>query len=219
MTKSVRLLGSISLAALLVLQGCSRPSAANTELRKQNQSLRDEIAALKVKNDGLASSLRATQGGTSTTAPSLSPGQLDSFYTAHSLTIGRLTGGSDFDPARPGEDGLKVYVVPTDQQGDSLKASGTFTVEAFDLSRPSELRVGHWDFDAAQARASWFGKGLLYTYALQCPWQTVPAAQSELTIKVVFTDALTGRQLTAQKIVKLNGIKDASAPVDPKSKP
>jgi hypothetical protein len=43
---------------------------------------------------------------------------------------------------------------------------------------------------------------MLYTYVLSCPWQS-PPKHSDITLKVTFTDALTGRAFTAQKSIKV----------------
>jgi polyphosphate kinase 2 (PPK2 family) len=43
---------------------------------------------------------------------------------------------------------------------------------------------------------------LLYTYVLDCPWQTVPAHE-KLTARIVFTDALTHRIFSVDRDVKV----------------
>jgi hypothetical protein len=42
---------------------------------------------------------------------------------------------------------------------------------------------------------------MLYTYVLKCPFEQPPAHET-LTIRVTFTDALTGRVFTAQREVQ-----------------
>ena len=43
-----------------------------------------------------------------------------------------------------------------------------------------------------------------YEYVLTCPWQDVVPRHPELTVKVTFTDELTGRQFTLQQALKVN---------------
>ena len=43
-----------------------------------------------------------------------------------------------------------------------------------------------------------------YTYVLTCPWQNKIPRHAGLTVRVTFTDALTGRVFTAEKQVKVN---------------
>ena len=98
---------------------------------------------------------------------------------------------------------VSVYAVPTDAKHDTLKAAGSFAVEAFDLAADRDPRVGKWEFPIEQAEKNWYGQGLLYTYVLKCPWQHGPPAHSEITLKVTFTDGLTGRVFERQRVVKI----------------
>jgi hypothetical protein len=38
---------------------------------------------------------------------------------------------------------------------------------------------------------------------LKCPWQGKAPGHDELTVKVTFTDELTGREFTEQKVVRV----------------
>jgi hypothetical protein len=129
--------------------------------------------------------------------------RLDKLFTVHGLSLGRLTGGADLDPAKPGDEGIKVYVVPTDDSGESLKAAGSFVIELFDLNKTTDNLVGHWEFSVEQARHNWYGRALLYTYVLNCPWQARPPEHPDLTLKVVFRDELTGREFSLQQAIKV----------------
>ncbi len=209
---------AVSIAALAVViaaGGCGKPSRANIELRKQNSALRDEVAALRVARQGDAASIRALEERKGT-SPTLPQDRLERLFTVHGLNLGRLTGGADLDPARPGDEGLKVYAVPTDAQGDLLKASGAFVVEAFDLSRGSDAFLGKWEFDTAQARDLWSGGGLMYGYVLTCPWQETLPTTGRLLVHVVFVDELTGRSVEAQTRVRIKPPvpSEASSPID-----
>jgi hypothetical protein len=182
----------------ILLLGCNgKPNQANIELRKENQDLQLQIAAMKRVHEAdqaTISALRDQRG----TFPSLPDDRLERLFTVHGVKFGRLTGGADLDPGKSGDDGIKVYVVPIDETGDELKAAGSFVVELFDLNKQSDNLVGRWDFNHLQARNSWFGSALLYEYVLSCPWARAPE-HSNLTVKVSFHDELTGREYSAQK--------------------
>lgn len=196
-----------SVLVLVLLAGCAGPSKANIELRKQNQTLQSHIDQLNrqhLADEATIQSLQSHQGS----LPTLPQQRLDQFFTVHGLELDRLTGGDDWDASKPGDDGLKVYAVPTDDDGEKIKAAGSFVVEAFDLNLPKDQRVGRWTFDPAESRKNWVGHFMLYEYVLTCPWQTAPT-HPDLTIKVSFTDLLTGRTFTAQKQVT---VKLPSAP-------
>lgn len=204
---------SVALAACVVLallSGCAdRMRQANVELRKRNQSLEARIADLERRRQADAATIRVLSD-TSATRPSLSPDQFEGVFTAHGIRLGRLTGEFDDSPDRDGSDGIKVYAVPFDETGDELKAAGSFVVELFDLSQPSNPRVGSWAFDLQEARQCWYGSALLYEYILRCPWQRIPTHR-ELTLKVAFKDALTHREFSVQKVLTLS---DPPTPVD-----
>lgn len=201
---------ALSVAALFVA-GCGSPSAANIQLRKENTSLRNELGVNKRQRVADLATIKALQKQ-NPSVPSLDTDRLDKLYTAHGVQFGRLTGGADLDPTNKGQDGLKVYVVPTDASGEQLKAAGSFTVEAFDLNA-KPARIGTWFFDTDQAKTLWVGGGLIYDYVLPCPWQTVPEDR-KLTVKVTFTDELTQRQFTAEKKIELSRL-----PVLPATQP
>jgi hypothetical protein len=184
--------------------GCTKPHAGAIAVRKQNQELRAKLADLERREQGHLAQIRALEAKSATTVPSLPTERLDTLFTTHGLKFGRLTGGADLDPKKPGDDGLKIYVVPTDGRGDPIKAAGSFVVEAFDLAKGKDHRVGRWEYPLEQAEKNWFGQGMLYTYVLAAPWPGEPPEHGELTLRVTFTDALTGRAFTEQKVVKAN---------------
>lgn len=193
-------------AALFACVGCGSPSKVNILLRKENQTLRKEMSDLKRAHEADVADMRARDAARSgeasaTTLPS--PALLDTVVTTHGLRIGKLTGGFDADASKPGDEMLKVYVVPTDRTGDLLKAAGSFEVEMFDLAEQKQVRLGHWEFSADETAALWYGQFLSYGYVLPCPWQTVPTHR-DVTVKMSFTDTLTGRTFTEQKQISIN---------------
>ncbi len=161
--------------------------------------MESRIAELNRIHDADAATVAALQERKGT-VPTLPAGRLDKLFTAHGIMLGRLTGVADLNPATTGDEGIKVYVVPTDASGEPLKAAGSFVVEAFDLNKPSDNLVGRWSFSVDDARKSWYGRAMLYTYVLTCPWQRLPEHES-LTLKVTFHDELTGRTFEAQKVI------------------
>ncbi len=200
------------LAAMVI--GCGgRPSAVNIELRKKNQELADRVAVLERQHEADQATIRAIEQsrGTISHLPST---QLSAAFTVHGLSLLRLTGAADWDASRPGDDGVKVYVVPVDQTGDVLKAAGSIVVEAFDLSNEKLLRLGRWEFSPEEAAQFWRGRLGRYEYALTCPWQSMPTHPA-ITLKVSFTDILSGRTFDTQTQVQLGQLPPATAPAAP----
>ncbi len=191
---ALALIGGVSLA------GCGGlPSKANIELRKQNQQLDAQIDDLNRRHAADLATIRGLQAQ-ATTVPVLPEDQVDQLFTVAGLKFGGLTGGYHPDPNQAGDTMLKIYVVPIDEQGDKIKAAGSFHVDLFDLSLKSENRIGAWDFDSQSTRSDWNGSGLLYSYVLDCPWQTVPV-NPKLTARITFADALTHRVFTVDRDV------------------
>ncbi len=199
-------LSLIFLGAMLVslsAGGCfnNTPSQANIELRKQNQQLQDQLSVLDRRHSADQATIRGLQAN-ATTVPVLPQDELDQLFTTAGLKFGSLTGGYHPDPNQYGDTMVKVYVCPIDQDGNKITATGMFHVDLFDLALTSNNRIGTWDFDLKQSRASWFNSLLMENYVLDCPWQTVPAHAS-LMLHVQFTDQLTHRIFTVDKGINI----------------
>jgi hypothetical protein len=183
--------------------GCRGPSRANIELRKQNAELRGQVEQLQHSLDTARADLAALEAR-STTVPSLPQARLDELFTTHGLLIGRLTHGADLDPKSPGDEGVRLYVVPLDDGGDLLKAAGSFVVRLIDpAAAPDELLVGEWEFSPAQANATWVSHLTTYCYVLPCPWPKAPK-NKDLIVRVTFIDSLTGRSYSAEQNVTVS---------------
>ena len=178
------------------------PSKANVKLRKQIQGLEGQIAQLQQQHQADEATIRGLAERTGTT-PVLERARLDKLFTTHAIRIGRLTGGADLDPSKAGDEGFKVYVNTLDQTGDTIKSAGSFVVEAFDLSDPQSLRLGHWEFPVEKAQENWHSFLTRYEYVLNCPWQRAVPRHADVTIRATFTDELTGRIFTAQHVAKV----------------
>jgi hypothetical protein len=172
--------------------GCGGPSKVNVSLRKENQDLAHQLEVLKQQHAADTASLAAAdqkQG----TVPRLSNERINELFTVSSIQIDKLTAWRG--------DALKVYVVPKDADGDTIKAAGAITVEAFDLSKEDNQLLNKWDFAAADAGKNWHESFVVSGYALTCS-AGAPIEASEITVRVTFKDTLTDRTLTAQRVIK-----------------
>jgi hypothetical protein len=216
--RSLRLLFALALAlalgAALLLAGCGKPNRPNIELRKKNQNLEGQIAQLKQRIDVDRATIAGLQGKIGT-VPTLEQSRLDRLFTVNAIRVDRLTGAADLDTSKPGHEGFKVYVELLDQTGDEFKASGSFVVEAFDLAAgPGGMKLGRWEFPVEQAQANWYSFFTRYEYVLTCAWQDVVPRHPDVTVKVTFTDELTGRQFEHQQVIKVD-----PPPAAPTTKP
>lgn len=199
---AVSVLSVVQLLCFCFVAGCNSPSAANNKLRVENSKLQEQITALQreIQTDKATIQAREAMVGT---LPTLPQERLDKLFTTGGIKLGRLTGGDPSSASKNGDVGIKVEVVPVDQQGEKLKAAGRFEIDAFDLAQPTDPQVGHWSFNVDEARQNWYGGGLLYSYVLKCPWQNKSPVHEELTLKVKFVDELTGREFTQQRVIKI----------------
>ncbi|HMB95632.1 MAG TPA: hypothetical protein VKK61_06295 [Tepidisphaeraceae bacterium] len=187
---------------LILSFGCTgTPNQPNIELRKQIQSMQAQIADLQRQHDADVATIRSLQQKIGT-VPTLPQAELDKLFTVHGIEFGRLTGEANWDPNNPGDEGLKVYVVPIDDAGQPLKAAGSFVIEVFDLAKKSDNLVSKYKFEIDDAKKNWFGHALLYTYVFSCPWQH-PPQHHDLTLRVTFHDELTQREFEAQKVISV----------------
>ena len=186
-----------AVALCLAVAGCqfNKPNKVHIGLRKETQSLRDEVAALTSQRDAAVAQARASESGRA--VPTLPVERLDRLFTAGGVKFGRVVVGNDTDPARPGDEGIKVSHAPTDQFGDECKLAGAFTIELFDLAA-EPARIGTWSIDTMAAQTQWISTFVIDAYVFELPWQT-PPQNPKLLVKATFVDELTGRTFDAQR--------------------
>ena len=183
---------------LTALAGCGGPNRANVELRRELQQQEETIAQLQRDREADRATIRALQSERGT-LPTLPQDRLDELFTVADITLGRLTGGADTDLDQPGDEGIRIYIRPTDRIGDPIKAAGHVQVELFELEGDPQ-RIGIWSAGPDELRRNWISFGLVQDFVLTFPWQTVPTRE-QLVVRVVFTDLLTGRQFEKQQPV------------------
>ncbi len=115
------------------------------------------------------------------------------FYELGDVKLTKYTGLYDKDKDGTCET-LIVYVKPVDQDGDIIKAAGRVGVQLWDLNaNGEEARLGTWTVEAEELRKMWFATMLTINYRLtfDLPPKAI-SAQGPLTVKVTFTDLLSG---------------------------
>jgi len=123
-------------------------------------------------------------------------------YKLASVRIARFTGFYDKD-----EDGrrekLLVYLQPVDASGDVVKAAGTVHVQLWNLEDPNgQVLVGQWQIQPAELRRLWIS-ALVSDYRIGFDVSLTPELLAQpLTVKITFTDYLTGEILRDQRVIK-----------------
>ena len=129
--------------------------------------------------------------------------KLEDLYTLQRIKIHRYSGFYDKD-----EDGKKekliVYIQPIDKQGDIIKVPGSVDVELWDLNKDAgEAKLGQWSIGPNQLRENWFSTLIGANYRLMFDIaDKVDDFGEPLTVKVTFTDYLTGRVFKEQRVIK-----------------
>ena len=188
--------------------GCATVTVSKDELarlRAERQAAIDQAERLGEENRQLQAQLRQRQEQIDSLL-ALGPKRLDALNRIARIRLGRFTGGADTDDSdgKPGDDAVKVYLEPIDQDGSVVKAAGEVTVQLFDLAAKADAnRIATHTWKVEDLAKCWSGGFLGGRYSLTCAWKA-PPAHAEITVRVAFTDYLTGRHFTAQKLCKID---------------
>ena len=127
----------------------------------------------------------------------------EDIYDLQRIKITRYTNFYDKD-----KDGKKekliVYIQPMDTSGDIIKAAGTVDVQLWDLNRADgEALLGQWHVAADELRKLWFATLITINYRLTFDVTGIVDKFDEpLTVKVTFTDYLSGKVFKEQRVIK-----------------
>ena len=190
---------TLVLGLLAATGGCEGPSAggpdqATAPLTSRIKQLQDRVALLETENQALrrqaepAFNLPVEAG-------------VKAFYKLQRIRLTRYTGLYDKDKNGTKEK-LIVYVQPVDQAGDVVKACGSVDVQLWDLSAdPNRALLGSWHADPQELHKMWFATLVTINYRLVFDRPQGTPDDRPLTVKVVFTDDLTGQVFTEQAVI------------------
>ena len=185
-------------------------SMAGCQEGQKKSPLEQELDTLKSRNKHLALELEQAKAETDQLKDRIgalrtfeNQGKTEDIYTPRKIRISRFTNLYDKD-----NDGKKekliVYVQPTDSTGDVIKAPGAVDVQLWDLNRQStEALLGKWRIEPNHLKLLWYASmlGTNYRLTFDAP-DSLENVKSDLTVKVTFTDYLTGKVLTEQHVFR-----------------
>jgi len=196
-TRPARLAAGLCLAAIAAagcVEGGEDPIVAHKrtirDLERENAALKASQLQLQRRIGELAGQVERLRG--------LPPDRMGKLFTVQRIELGRYTAGANLD-GKAGHDGVRVFLLPRDRDGHVIKAAGTVSLQLFDLSRADGNLIGRCDVPADALGKHWFGGLGRSHYRFDVPWTARPAAP-EVTVRIRFTDLLTGKALTAQKV-------------------
>lgn len=196
---SHRTCGLLVLTAIL-LAGCGigserkHPLELKVEaLQREKAQIADSLEQCQVENEQWQQQVKAMAA--------LPKDGRENPYKLTGVRIARFTGFYDKD-----EDGrrekLLVYLQPIDASGDIVKAAGTVHVQLWNLDDPNgHTLIGQWQVQPAELRRFWIS-ALVSDYRIGFDVPLTPELLAQpLTVKITFTDYLTGEILRDQMVI------------------
>jgi len=189
--------GLALLAVLTILVGCANKDEQLLELQTRHRELRQQLRQSQQTIETQEDTIRRQTEQISNLSK-LGPERLEVLFKVERIKLGRYSGGTNLD-GKPGDDGLRVYIIPQDEAGRTVTAAGSIEIDVFDLADKSAPLLMSYSFSPAEAKNRWFSGGLANHYDITCPWKDTLPSGNEVTVRVKFTDYLTGQTFTATK--------------------
>lgn len=189
--------------AALWMAGCSAPPS-QTALWQQLRDLQAAKNDLETKAQRLEEENRQLFEQCSALS-SINPAvRLSALDRMMQIRLAKGTGLTDEN--RDGQpETLRVHLEPIDQAGDVVKVPGQVHVSLWHLDvSAQEHLLGEWTVKAEELKTKW-GRSLMGAY-YRLMWNVeaiLPEKADELTVKVEFTDYLTGKVFRTQKPLRI----------------
>jgi len=166
-------------------------------LTEQKKQLENQLEQTRSENEQLTKQMHVLSG-----LPKEVKGE--NLYRLEKIKIGKYTGFFDKD-----DDGTKekliVYIQPIDEEGDIIKATGAVDVQLWDLdsSEANQALLGQWHVEPGELKKLWFASLVTINYRFTFDIaDKVKSFNEPLTVKIAFTDYLSGKVFKEQKVIK-----------------
>ncbi|MBN1796340.1 MAG: hypothetical protein JW804_06685 [Sedimentisphaerales bacterium] len=198
----MRAITILLICGLFMFSGClednfyKKLEGEKFQLEKENQQLEKQLEQEQSTNRQLTKQVE--------TLSSLEPEKrINGLYELESVRITKYTNFYDKDKNGTKEK-LIVYIQPIDSEGDIIKAAGTVDVELWDLDRSSDnAKLAGWKVEPQELKEMWFGTVVTSNYRLMFDIEgIVESFDKPLTVKVVFTDYVSGKVFNEQYLIK-----------------
>jgi len=165
------------------------------KLTQDKTQLQQQIEQAKEENEKLRERLQVLSG-----LPAEIKGE--NLYRLQRVKIGGYTNFYDEDKDGQKEE-LIVYLQPVDEDGDIIKATGAVDVQLWDLNKENgQALLDQWHVEADQLKKLWFATLMTHYKLTFDVADKVGESKEPLTVKVTFTDYLTGKVFQEQKVIK-----------------
>ncbi len=182
-----------------LLAGCGIGSARKKpaelkvqQIAREKTELMRDLQQCKAENAQLAEQIKALSAIPETKR--VNP------YRLKSIKITRYSNFYDKDDDGKREK-LIVYVGPIDREGDAFKAAGTVNVQLWNLNNLNgQALLAQWQVEPDDLRHTWYDTLVSASYRLTFDTpEGLDVLAEPLTIKVTFTDYLTGEIFRQQQ--------------------
>ena len=164
------------------------------KLEQEKAGLTGDVQQYRAEIEQLQSQVRALSA--------LPKDQPNNPYEVMTIRIGKIS--NFFDKDSDGvQEKLVVYLQPIDAEGDVIKAAGSTMVQLWNLNNPNgEALLGEWKVEPAELRKLWFNSITTgYRLTFDRP-EALKALSEPLTVRITFTDYLTGEIFRVQQVIK-----------------
>ena len=196
---------------LLAVLGCDVVSSDDhRQVQRELREAREEVARLENRLAEQQQSVRVLQSQLVELRGLDEAQRLDQLVVPERIELASRSGGYDRD-GKPGDDGILLFVRPLDRDGHVIKAAGSLEVTIYDLNLPPERNlIARYNFPPDALSELWYGRLMTNHYTVRCPWpEGYTPEHNELTVRVVFTELLTGRSMSVQEVFTITLPPDA----------
>lgn len=187
---------------VVIITGCENSNIKSPlideikALKQEKTQLREQIEASEKEVEQLKEQVHVLSG---------LPGEekAENLYNVQIIKVTRYTNLYDKD-----DDGryekLIVYLQAIDEEGDVVKATGSVDVQLWDLDKEGDKALlGKWHVGAGELKKLWFSTIVTTNYRMTYDVSEIISEYKEaLTVKVTFTDYVTGKVFKEQKEIR-----------------
>lgn len=189
------------LLALWFLAGCNSQKQtiddSHAKCIREKQQLQKDKADIEQQNAQLKEQLAALQ--------KFPPDRMAHLVKIETIEFGRFTRAYDGNTEQDKDgydDGVIVYLILKDKDGDVVKAAGSVEIELWDLTAVRHIVTEVIPMSDLQSH--WLSGPLTNHYKFQLPWlNESPPANRFLTLKLQFQEALTGRTFEEHRKIEI----------------
>ena len=164
------------------------------QIAREKTELMRDLQQCRAENEQLLGQIKALSA--------VPQSQRTNPYTLTSITVTKYS--NFYDKNNDGQrEKFIVYFTPIDPEGDAVKAAGTVNVQLWNLDNLNgQALIQQWQVEPDDLRTMWFDTlvSASYRLVLDTPEQ-LDILADPLTVKITFTDYLTGEVFRAQQAI------------------